>query len=99
MADEQRSDAVLRHMQARARQPRTIAAGAGQNPVTLVVPMQVRVQYDHPGYAHDYYPHSMADQIDASRFMHVGVSSPQRACSSTGAQRQRYASMGATFDQ
>lgn len=98
MADEARSDSVLRHMQARARQPRVIAAGAGQNPITLNVPLQIRVQYDHPGYAHDCYPHSMADQIDASRFMHVGVSSPARACSTTNARRAHQASVRSAFD-
>jgi hypothetical protein len=96
MADESRSDAAIRHFQARSQQPKTLAQGSGANPYVAVIPIQVRVQYDHPGYAHDYYPHSMADQIDASRFVRVGTSAPLG--DSTGARYQCHTAMSSAFD-
>lgn len=96
MADESRNDALLRHFVSRAQQPKTLASGSGANPYVAVIPIIVRTQFDHPGYSRDFYPHSMADQIDASRMVRVSVSNPPSSCSN--ARRLNMASMGGAFN-
>jgi hypothetical protein len=72
MADDDRSDAAVAQAMARAQQPKVIAEGPASRQSSLAPPsISLNIVFDNPSFSGS---SSSTDQIDASRFIYMGVS-------------------------